>query len=185
MEFIPENEAGTRDLFVMRCREWGYSIVKSQIAFPDLIVQKDGLEFRAEVEFKSSSFREHGHPAKECDLVICWEHDARLPMHVLELKTETIHGGAGSPRCCENTAEFQSLALVYQMLKDNIELLEECDQRVPQFVAQFEGDEERTRHAIWEAATASNDWLNKVLRTVAEARGVHRKDGSLRVVNQP
>jgi predicted transport protein len=39
-----------------------------------------------EFEFKSSGFKAHGHNPKECDIIICWDHDwPDCPIEVLEL----------------------------------------------------------------------------------------------------
>ena len=66
----------------------GFTIIHRQRGFPDLtIVDKDGRTLRAEVETMSIQFKIHGHPASECDLIICWEHNWRdCPVPVLELK---------------------------------------------------------------------------------------------------
>ena len=42
---------------------------------------------RIEFEFRSRSFREHGHDAAGCDVIVCWEHDwADCPLEVLALR---------------------------------------------------------------------------------------------------
>lgn len=41
-----------------------------------------------EFEFKSSQFKFHGHDPKECDMIVCWEHDWKeCPIEVIELKS--------------------------------------------------------------------------------------------------
>ena len=44
---------------------------------------------RIEFEFKSSSFKGHGHDASKCDVIVCWHHDwPDVPdsIEVIELK---------------------------------------------------------------------------------------------------
>lgn len=86
--FEPENEAGTRDLFVVNLSGLGYNIVKSQAEFPDYILRdRLGQLVKCEVEFLSSNFIAHGHRFAECDLLVCWKNDIDLPLETLELST--------------------------------------------------------------------------------------------------
>jgi hypothetical protein len=42
---------------------------------------------RIEFEFESKSFVWHGHDAKECDLIVCWENNwPECPLEVVELR---------------------------------------------------------------------------------------------------
>ena len=44
---------------------------------------------RIEFEFRSSSFRSHGHDAGQCDVIVCWHHDwpdVPASLEVIELK---------------------------------------------------------------------------------------------------
>ena len=42
---------------------------------------------RIEIEFHSRNFLQHFHDPKECDLIVCWEHNwAECPMEVIALK---------------------------------------------------------------------------------------------------
>lgn len=89
---IPKNEFGVREDFAVKAKDLGYTIVASRGAFPDMILQKsDGEMILAEVEYKSRSFISHGHESTGCDVVICWEHDARLDVMVMELSTGAVY----------------------------------------------------------------------------------------------
>lgn len=44
-----------------------------------------------EFEFRSSNFKAHGHSIKDCDVIICWEHDwADCPLEVIELRSAIL-----------------------------------------------------------------------------------------------
>lgn len=84
---IPENEQGVIVEFAKCAERHGFDIVSIQSAFPDAIISKEGIEYRAEFEFAASNFRQHGHDVRKCDLVICWLHDVSgfvLPVLALE-----------------------------------------------------------------------------------------------------
>lgn len=87
----PTNEAGVLFAFGMMAAELGYMIMKVQTAFPDCEALRrlpDGrwkLE-RAELEFESGNFLDHGHDPAGCDMIVCWRHNwPECPLPVLEL----------------------------------------------------------------------------------------------------
>jgi hypothetical protein len=42
---------------------------------------------RIEFEFRSRTFRDHGHDPDGCDLIVCWEHNwPECPLEVVELR---------------------------------------------------------------------------------------------------
>jgi len=92
MAFAPINEAGVIALFGMAAAELGYSIETVTTGFPDCTARRhigggrwEGV--RVEFEFRSRSFREHGHDAAGCDVIVCWEHDwPGCPLEVLALR---------------------------------------------------------------------------------------------------
>jgi hypothetical protein len=90
IKFIPTNEIQTREWFVDRLEEFDYIILESQAACPDWILSKNGDEIRAEVEYRSANFIQHKHKANECELVICWIHNSKLPLPVFELSTRLM-----------------------------------------------------------------------------------------------
>jgi hypothetical protein len=75
--FEPENELGVVSIFSMYHRELGFPfIVKIQNGFPDAtVVSDEGESVVIEFEYKASGFIQHGHPARSCDLIVCWEND--------------------------------------------------------------------------------------------------------------
>jgi hypothetical protein len=79
MRFGPLNELGVVCLFALLSRRLGYSIVRVQPGFPDCIAlrrtSKGWKQVRIEFEYYASSFKAHGHNAKGCDEIVCWEND--------------------------------------------------------------------------------------------------------------
>jgi hypothetical protein len=76
----PVNEMGVLVLFAMLSRQLGFILDSVQAAFPDLLARMEvqpgrWQPVRIEVEYLSSSFRRHGHDARQCDLIVCWRHD--------------------------------------------------------------------------------------------------------------
>ena len=74
-------------------------IERIQAAYPDCIAyQRTGgkeKRIRMEFEYRSRNFRTHGHLAKNCDWIVCWEHDwpnAPKNLHVVELRKFFGHG---------------------------------------------------------------------------------------------
>lgn len=61
----------------------GFEFLKVQHAFPDLLLERNGIVYRAELEYEASSFHKHGHDIRQCDLIICWIND--LPNCVLPI----------------------------------------------------------------------------------------------------
>ncbi|MFH1633705.1 MAG: hypothetical protein ABIG63_06790 [Chloroflexota bacterium] len=72
---IPENEMGVIVLFAQQAEQAGFEIVEIGATFPDAVVRKDGIEYRAELEFLASNFSAHNHDCRGCDLIICWKND--------------------------------------------------------------------------------------------------------------
>ena len=72
---IPENEMGVIVQFAQQASAAGFEIVSIQAAFPDAIVRRAGVDYRAEFEYNAQGFRDHRHDIRGCDLVICWVND--------------------------------------------------------------------------------------------------------------
>ena len=89
----PINENGVILAFGMFADRLGFAIESVAAGFPDCIAKRRlGEErwqtVRIEFEFKSRSFRDHGHDPTGCDLIVCWTHDwADCPLEVIELKS--------------------------------------------------------------------------------------------------
>lgn len=73
--FKPENELGVIIVFAQSAQEAGFEILRISIEFPDATIKRGDMVYQVEFEYQSASFRKHGHDPRECDLVICWEHD--------------------------------------------------------------------------------------------------------------
>ena len=89
----PLNENGVIFLFSKIHDKLGINIEAIQPGFPDAKgrrkIRKGWEDIWIEFEFKSSQFKVHGHDPKDCDAIICWEHDWKdCPIEVIELKTK-------------------------------------------------------------------------------------------------
>ncbi|MCX7426270.1 MAG: hypothetical protein NTW96_11700 [Planctomycetia bacterium] len=98
----PVNEMGVVALFAMLSEELGFIIEEVRSEFPDCIARRKvtrGWErVTIEFEYKSSSFRRHGHDSSSCDLIVCWEHDwDACPVPVLALKAHLTDSQANVP----------------------------------------------------------------------------------------
>jgi len=72
----PLNEQGVVLLFGMLARQLGYVIEAVQTGFPDCEAMRQITPGRwqrvhIEFEFESRNFRDHGHPASGCDVIVC------------------------------------------------------------------------------------------------------------------
>lgn len=96
LRHAPINEQGVVFLFGVIAKKLGFEVESVQESYPDCTAKKkrhDGSfeDARIEFEFKSSSFKKHNHDPKDCDYIVCWEHDWKdCPSHleVIELSKE-------------------------------------------------------------------------------------------------
>lgn len=96
LRFAPINEQGVVYVFGMISRELGFLIESIRTDYPDCEGKRcvDANKQRwehvlIEFEYQSSNFREHGHSAEDCDLIVCWIHDwEECPIEVLELRSQ-------------------------------------------------------------------------------------------------
>lgn len=76
MDFAPDNEQGVVFLFSHLARKkYGLRVERIQTGFPDCIAYQGTKRIRIEFEFKSKNFKTHRHVAKDCDWIVCWEHN--------------------------------------------------------------------------------------------------------------
>jgi len=95
LQHAPLNEIGVVFLFGMVCNDLGFVVESIRPDYPDCDAKRridkkqDKWErVRIEFEFRSSSFKLHGHDPELCDVIICWEHDwPDCPLEVIELKS--------------------------------------------------------------------------------------------------
>jgi hypothetical protein len=84
----PVNENGVIFLFGIVARELGYSVEAVQAGFPDCEAKRQVTHgkwqrVQIEFEFESRNFRDHGHPAEHCDVIVCWRHNwTDCPSHI-------------------------------------------------------------------------------------------------------
>ena len=92
LAFGPINEAGVLFLFGMLAHRLGFIVTHVQTGFPDcqaLLRLDDNTcqMVKVEVEYESRNFLEHGHSAKDCDVIVCWIHNwLECPLEVIELR---------------------------------------------------------------------------------------------------
>lgn len=88
----PLNENGVIFLFSKIHDKLGINIEAIQASYPDAKARrktaKGWEDIWIEFEYKSSNFKIHKHEPKECDIIVCWEHDwMESPIEVIELKS--------------------------------------------------------------------------------------------------
>lgn len=85
--FVPQNEMGVLFLLGGIIDRIGYRMAYIDGRYPDaVLVSPDKQKVKTELEFNASSFVHHGHNPALCDLVICWNEDAKLGgLPVIEL----------------------------------------------------------------------------------------------------
>jgi hypothetical protein len=93
IRYAPKNELGVVFIFASVAKKLGFHVEKIRPGFPDcLAYKKIGNKeklVRIEFEFNSSNFKSHKHNSKNCDCIICWNHDwVGVPenIEVIELK---------------------------------------------------------------------------------------------------
>ncbi len=98
LQHAPINEQGVVFLFGMVASELGYAVESVATGFPDCEGKRrirgpaeTWERVRIEFEYQSRNFREHGHDANECVLIVCWEHNwPECPIEVLELRSAIL-----------------------------------------------------------------------------------------------
>ncbi len=80
LRYEPVSEQGVVLLFGMLAKDLGYMIEAVQKGFPDCeamrqIAPERWQRVNIEFEFESRNFRDHGHPSKGCDVIVCWRHN--------------------------------------------------------------------------------------------------------------
>jgi hypothetical protein len=91
----PVNEGGVVFLCGVVARELGYLVEIVQSGFPDCEAKRQigpgkWQRVRIDFEIESRNFRDHGHPADGCDLIVCWRHnwtDCPPNLEVVELSS--------------------------------------------------------------------------------------------------
>ena len=93
LQYAPENELGVVFLFSHVAKKLQFKVEQIRPQYPDCIAYRRAgnieKRVRIEFEFKSSNFKAHQHDPKDCDCIVCWQHDwPEVPNHleVIELK---------------------------------------------------------------------------------------------------
>jgi len=76
----PTNEMGVILLFGAMAQSLGFMVESVQPRFPDCEAKRltrgdEWQSVRIEFEYESRNFRDHGHDAGQCDLIVCWAHN--------------------------------------------------------------------------------------------------------------
>lgn len=94
MRAAPVNELGVVFLFAHKAQSLGFRIESIQPGFPDCLARRSAgdheREVRIEFEYRSRSFLVHGHDARKCDCIVCWEHnwpDCPRRLEIIELRS--------------------------------------------------------------------------------------------------
>jgi hypothetical protein len=95
LQHAPINEQGVVLLFGMVAFELGFVVESVASGFPDCEAKRridrrgDKWErVRIEFEYRSRSFKDHGHDPSKCELLVCWEDNwPECPIEVLELRS--------------------------------------------------------------------------------------------------
>ncbi|TXT23451.1 MAG: hypothetical protein FD131_5225 [Rhodocyclaceae bacterium] len=96
LQHAPINEQGVVFLFGMICFELGFMVEAVRTGYPDCEAKRrvhnsrdEWERVKIEFEYRSREFKVHGHDPKECDVIVCWEHNwPECPLEVVELKLE-------------------------------------------------------------------------------------------------
>jgi hypothetical protein len=100
----PVNEMGVVFLFGMVAHRLGFSVESLQPGFPDCEAKREvepgrWQRLRIEFEYESRKFREHGHDAAQCDLIVCWKHNwPRCPPSLEVLELSALMGSVVNPK---------------------------------------------------------------------------------------
>ena len=91
MIYAPINEQGVVLLFGKVFNQIGIKVEAVRTTFPDAIIRRFNgrawVSERAEFEFRSSEFIQHGHDLDKADIIVCWINDwPDCPLEVIELK---------------------------------------------------------------------------------------------------
>jgi len=95
LAYEPVNEMGVVMLFGMVAHQLGFIVEAVQAGYPDCEAKMEvepgrWQHIRIEFEYESRTFKNHGHDARKCDLIVCWRHNWKnCPpnLQVLELSS--------------------------------------------------------------------------------------------------
>jgi len=90
----PMDELGVVYVFGMVAHRLGFTVLRTQSAFPDCEALREiqpgrWQRVRIEFEYESRNFAKHRHNKDECDLIVCWRHnwtECPKELEVVELR---------------------------------------------------------------------------------------------------
>jgi hypothetical protein len=88
----PTTEAGVIFLFGTLASQLGYMVTLLRAGFPDCEAMREvepekWQRVRIEFEHESRNFLRHMHQVRDCDMIVCWNHNwPECPLEVLALK---------------------------------------------------------------------------------------------------
>jgi hypothetical protein len=95
LQYAPTSELGVVYLFAELAKRWRVRVAEIGASYPDCVayqrVRGREQRIRIEFEFRSKNFARHGHDPRDCDWIVCWEHDwPEVPrgLQVVELRRE-------------------------------------------------------------------------------------------------
>jgi hypothetical protein len=74
----------------------GFVVMRIQAEFPDCEAFREvepgrWQPIKIEFEFESRRFAAHGHNAKDCDVIVCWQHNwAECPEHIEVIELQSV-----------------------------------------------------------------------------------------------
>jgi len=92
----PINESGVIYLFGTVAARLGFVVMRIQAEFPDCEAFREvepgrWQPIKIEFEFESRRFAAHGHNAKDCDVIVCWQHNwAECPEHIEVIELQSV-----------------------------------------------------------------------------------------------
>lgn len=97
MQYAPQNELGVVFLFSHLLKRFRLKIEQIRPQYPDCIAyQKTGnreSRVRIEFEYKSRNFYAHAHKARNCDWLVCWEHNwPGIPSRIRVIELRKYYG---------------------------------------------------------------------------------------------
>lgn len=124
--YAPTNENGVIFLFGKIADDLNMYIEEIKPGFPDCIgrrfIGRGWERVTIEFEYQSYNFKQHGHDAEQCDIIICWEHNwPECPIEVIELKSE-IQGLENYPilRPISSSGSYEDPEKAFSKLLENV-----------------------------------------------------------------
>lgn len=148
--YSPINENGVIFIFGKIIEDLNIYIEEIKPGFPDCIGRrftgKGWEKVNIEFEYKSSNFKNHGHNPKECDIIVCWEHDwTESPIEIIELK-EIIKDLPDNPISRPDNTTEQKYTLE--------EHLKNTSSKVKNFFKKYDEGIKRISDEVWSKITS-------------------------------